>query len=188
MRGHLRSATDGVVFMLLVVFALYGLSWLYLATQRVSLRHLSSDQLLRSGFRSERGEDGSYRHISTYFWGSVESSECDRFNLLGDLRAKSGLSSWVPDQNSSGHTLADSAEGEGAKLSSVSGSAWYCPLISLEEAMAQAGRVSQARGLAEEKIEGLVQRHAEGSLFGLLGLVQVNVWDLNQALDQIPGG
>jgi K+-transporting ATPase ATPase C chain len=59
------------------------------------------------------------------------------------------------------------------------------PEISLAAANYQAGRVARARGLALERVQALIARHAEGRLLGVLGEPRVNVLELNLALDAL---
>lgn len=58
------------------------------------------------------------------------------------------------------------------------------PHISPEAALAQAGRVAQARGVSKVDIMSLVERVVEGRTFGLLGEPRVNVLLLNIELDR----
>ena len=59
------------------------------------------------------------------------------------------------------------------------------PEISLAAANYQAARVARARGLAPERVQALIARHAEGTLLGVLGEPRVNVLELNLALDAL---
>jgi K+-transporting ATPase ATPase C chain len=58
------------------------------------------------------------------------------------------------------------------------------PEISVAGANYQVARVAKARGLAPGRVAALVERHATGRLFGLLGEPRVNVLELNLALDE----
>jgi K+-transporting ATPase ATPase C chain len=62
------------------------------------------------------------------------------------------------------------------------------PHISIANALLQAPRVAKARGLAIEKVQGLVADNTEGRGAGLLGEPGVNVLRLNIALDGVGGG
>lgn len=60
------------------------------------------------------------------------------------------------------------------------------PHISPRGALAQAGRVARARGIAEGDVTQLVNSHIEARTFGILGEARVNVLRLNMALDALP--
>jgi potassium-transporting ATPase KdpC subunit len=59
------------------------------------------------------------------------------------------------------------------------------PHISLRNAELQTPRVAKTRGLSEEKVRELIQRHTDGRDLGVLGDPAVNVLELNLALDTL---
>ena len=59
------------------------------------------------------------------------------------------------------------------------------PEISIAAARSQAARVARIRGLEPAAVQSLIDAHARGRLFGLVGEPRVNVLELNLALDAL---
>jgi K+-transporting ATPase ATPase C chain len=66
----------------------------------------------------------------------------------------------------------------------TSSSSGLDPHISLKNALMQALRVAQARGVGREALEKTIHAHTEGRDFGIFGEPRVNVLKLNLALDR----
>jgi K+-transporting ATPase ATPase C chain len=58
------------------------------------------------------------------------------------------------------------------------------PHISVPNALIQAGRVAEARGLRRETVRSKIEAHTEGRDLGFLGMPRVNVLMLNLSLDK----
>jgi K+-transporting ATPase ATPase C chain len=62
------------------------------------------------------------------------------------------------------------------------------PDISPAYALLQVQRVAAARGLAQDAVRSLVEKHTSGRTFGILGEPRINVLLLNMALDGVTSG
>ncbi|MGE5256186.1 MAG: K(+)-transporting ATPase subunit C [Hyphomicrobiales bacterium] len=58
------------------------------------------------------------------------------------------------------------------------------PHISLQNALLQASRVAQARGMNDAEVKKIIRAHTEGRDLGILGEPRINVLKLNLALDR----
>ncbi|MBC8034656.1 MAG: K(+)-transporting ATPase subunit C [Chitinophagaceae bacterium] len=59
------------------------------------------------------------------------------------------------------------------------------PNISVPGANVQVQRIAKARGIGEEKVRALIEKHTEQPLAGMFGTTKINVLLLNIDLDQI---
>jgi len=59
------------------------------------------------------------------------------------------------------------------------------PDISPAAALFQVSRVAKTRGLSQDQVRDLLEKHIQGRQFGVLGEPRVNVLELNLALDQV---
>ncbi len=63
------------------------------------------------------------------------------------------------------------------------------PDISPADAVLQAARIAAARGVGQDRIDALIQRHIQGPALGFLGQPHINVLAVNRELDSLyPAG
>jgi potassium-transporting ATPase KdpC subunit len=71
-----------------------------------------------------------------------------------------------------------------ADLVTTSGSG-FDPDLSPEAAKAQAPRIAQAKGISQDRLLSLINKHTKGRSLGIFGEPRVNVLELNIALQSI---
>jgi K+-transporting ATPase ATPase C chain len=124
-----------------------------------------------------------------YFWGRPSATAPQPYN---------GASSTGSNLGPLNPALADAVKGRVAALRAAdpgndkpvpidlvtASASGLDPDISLAGAYYQAERVARARHLALERVQALIERHAERPWLGIFGEPRVNVLALNLALDQ----
>lgn len=184
MHHRLRAPAATLLLFLTMAICFYVLTRLSLLTQRVEVSNSPDSLLLKAGVPLQGTESGAVTQDPSYFWGRLEDSEAEASRLLRNLAAKSGIPVSEPGDRASLAANNDTS----TQVASLLGPTWYDPRISIREAMSQVPRVSSERQLNEAEVSRLVRQYTEGTWFGLLGEPQVNVRDLNRALDQLTGG
>ncbi|MHB0875780.1 MAG: potassium-transporting ATPase subunit KdpC [Anaerolineae bacterium] len=129
-----------------------------------------------------------------YFWGRPSATSPYPYNAAGSGGSNLGPSNPVLRQlvaeRIAALRQADPGNTAGATdrapvpvdLVTASGSG-LDPHISLAAAYYQVPRIARARGIAEDDVRALVDRHVEGRLLWLFGEPRVNVLEMNLDLD-----
>lgn len=126
---------------------------------------------------------------SEYFWGRPSATTPQPYNGIASGGSNLGpLNPALLDRvNANAKLLRDADPSNSAPIpvelvtSSASG---LDPDISPAGAQYQAARVARARHAPLAVIQALIARHQRGPLLGILGETQINVLELNLALDQ----
>jgi potassium-transporting ATPase KdpC subunit len=126
---------------------------------------------------------------SDYFWGRPSATQPSGYTgtassgsnlgplnpaLIDSVRQRA-LRIWAMDSATAALVPVDLV------TSSASG---LDPHVSVASALLQVSRIARTRGIAEDEVRTLVQRHIEGRQWGVLGEPRVNVLLLNLSLDQ----
>jgi K+-transporting ATPase ATPase C chain len=123
-----------------------------------------------------------------YFWGRPSATQPFPYNAAASSGSNLGPTSATLMANVQARLdalrAADPNNNAPAPVDLVTASAsGLDPHISVAAARYQAARVAQARGLELAEVNRLINEHAAGRTFGLLGEPRVNVLLLNLALD-----
>jgi K+-transporting ATPase ATPase C chain len=125
-----------------------------------------------------------------YFWGRLSATGPFPYNAAASSGSNLGPTNPALEEAARARVEALRAADPGntlpipVDLVTASGSG-LDPHISVAAALYQAPRVARERGLSEDQVRNLVERHTEGRLFGILGEPRVNVLELNLDLDKI---
>lgn len=189
MLSHLRAAT----LMLLVLTTVTGLIYPVVVTgiaQLVFPHQANGSLITRDGKPAGSALIGQSFDDPKYFWGRPSATSPYPYNAAASSGSNLGptnpdLLKAVKDRV---ETLRGADPGNSAPVpvdlvtASASG---LDPHITPAAALYQVRRVAKARGLPEEAVRGLVERHVEGRQLGFLGEPRVNVLKLNLALDAL---
>jgi K+-transporting ATPase ATPase C chain len=124
-----------------------------------------------------------------YFWGRPSATSPQPYNGVASSGSNQGpLNPALIDKvNASAKALrdADPLNKEPIPVDLVTASAsGLDPDISPAAAQYQAGRIARTRNLPVAAVQALIAEHQRGPLLGLFGETQVNVLELNLALDE----
>ncbi|HEX3378710.1 MAG TPA: potassium-transporting ATPase subunit KdpC [Paraburkholderia sp.] len=128
-----------------------------------------------------------------YFWGRLSATSPMPYNALNSGGSNLGPNNPALLDEIKGRLAALKAAGTDMSkpvpvdLVTSSGSG-LDPEISPAAAAYQVERVAQARHLAPNDVQALVERYTTGRQFGVLGEPRVNVLKLNLALDEMKRG
>lgn len=129
-----------------------------------------------------------------YFWGRPSVTSPAPYEARASTGSNLGpsnptLLSSVSERVAALRSAHPERAGQGVPVDLVTASgSGLDPHISLAGAFFQVGRVARARGLGEDQIRALVERHVEARSLGVLGEPRVNVLRLNVELDALAGG
>ena len=124
-----------------------------------------------------------------YFWGRPSATSPQPYNGLASGGSNLGpLNPALIDKvNANAKALhdADPLNKEPIPVDLVTASAsGLDPDISPAAALYQAGRIARARSIPVGSVQALIAEHQRGPLLGLFGEAQINVLELNLALDE----
>lgn len=187
MNLYLRPA----VVMLLILSLLTGLVYPLLTTvaaQALFPAQAGGSLILRDGKPVGSALIGQSFSEPKYFWGRLSATGPVPYNAAASSGSNYGpLHPALLDAAKARLQALKDADPENTApvpvdLITASGSG-LDPEISLAAAQYQRDRVAQARGLAPDQVQALIDAHAASRWLGFLGEPRVNVLALNLALD-----
>jgi K+-transporting ATPase ATPase C chain len=189
MMQKLRPALSLVVFMTLALGVVYPL--LVNAVSRVVFPRQAAGSLLYHGATLIGSElIGQHFADPKYFWGRPSATAPQPYN--GAASGASNLGPLNPalldqvDANLKELKDAQPAQADAVPVDLVTASAsGLDPHISVAGAQFQVARIAGARHMTPAAVHALIGRLQSGPLFGFIGESQVNVLELNLALDHI---
>jgi potassium-transporting ATPase KdpC subunit len=188
-----KSALRPAIVLTLLFATLLGLAYPALLTGigQVIFPHQANGSLIREGDRVIGSELLGQKFTGEgYFQGRPSAAGSDGY----DAAASAGSNLGPTSQALIDRVKTDADAIRNAPAASVptdlvtTSASGLDPHVSPEAALFQVDRVARARGIAADKLRGLVAKHTESALFGFLGEPRVNVLALNRALDQMAAG
>lgn len=185
----LRPALVLFVIMTLITGVAYPLAITAIA-QLLFPRQANGSLIYRQGRAMGSQLIGQSFQDPGYFWSRPSATAPQPYNALGSGGSNDGpLSPALLEKVAAriqALRAADPNNRAAIPVDLVTASAsGLDPDISLAAANYQVMRVARVRGLPSAAVQRLVDAHAQGRLFGLLGEPRVNVLELNLALESL---
>lgn len=176
------SALVFLVFGLLYSLSGVGIGQVFMPTKANGSMLVHNEQIQGSGLVGQTFSD------AIYFAGRPSAAKNDPMAAAGSNMARSNpdLQSQITTREADLRTRLGLEPNQlvPSDLLTTSGSG-IDPHISLRAAMIQVKSVARARGVREDQVIQLLERHVERPQFGIFGQTRVNVLELNIALDSL---
>jgi K+-transporting ATPase ATPase C chain len=189
MMRSLRPALTLLIFMTVALgivypLALTGVSGIVFPVQAAGSLLQEGGTLMGSKLIGQQFSDPKY------FWGRPSATAPQAYNGLASSGSNLGpLNPALLDQvqaNLKSLKAAQSAQAGAVPVDLVTASAsGLDPHLSVAGAQFQAARIADARHIPPAAVQALIDRMQSRPLFGIIGESQVNVLELNMALDRL---